>query len=274
MHGSRIQSRDLIEARHFAPSRWQSLAELPRALLAILSIPANLARLSSARRGDGAPVLVIPGFAVTDRSTLILRTYLTMLGYRVYGWGLGVNLGAKTIGVHNERLIEVLDTLYAKHQQKVCLIGWSMGGIMARMISRVSPHKVEKIITLGAPFAGNPFANTAWRIYERLSGHSLSHPVAQAQIAESKLAPPVPSVSLYSKSDGVVSWRCCIEPDHPHTSNIEVDSAHCAFGFSPRVIRIVADQLARRSPKPVAISSPAASRPPIRIAPATSRGEC
>lgn len=230
---------------HNIPKRWMALAEIPRTILAIASLPANILHLAKACRSDGSPILIIPGFATTDRSTFILRVYLAWLGYRVHGWGMGRNLGAKTIGLHNERLIKRLDEVYQQSGEKVTLIGWSMGGIMARMISRVRPEQVRLIVTLGAPFSGNPFANSAWKLYERLSGHSLSHPIARTQIAESKLPPPVPSVSLFSKSDGVVAWQSCLEPDHSHTINIEVKSAHCGFGFAPAVLRIVADRLAR-----------------------------
>jgi pimeloyl-ACP methyl ester carboxylesterase len=225
-------------------TRFLGLAEVPRAILAIIRLPLYLPHLRAAPPGNGLPILVIPGFAMSDKSTAILRVYLRWLGYDVSGWGLGRNLGAKTIGIHNEKLVARLKEIYNKVGQPVTLIGWSMGGIMARMIARAEPKNVRQIISLGAPFAGDPFANTAWRNYERMSGHSLSHPVARAQIAESKLPPPVPSLSLFSKSDGIVAWQSCLEPKRPHTSNIEVQSAHCAFGFCPVVLRTVADQLA------------------------------
>ncbi|MCX7283309.1 MAG: alpha/beta hydrolase [Novosphingobium sp.] len=226
------------------PRRWLGYAELPRAMLALASIPLHGRLLRSAPKGDRGPVLVIPGFATTDRSTFVLRRYLSWLGYDVHGWGLGRNLGAKTIGLHNERLIARLGEVHRRSRRKVRLIGWSMGGIMARMISREMPQAVLQIVCLGAPFSGDPFANNVWKIYERLSGHSLSHPIAQQQIARSKFAPPVPSTSLYSRSDGVVSWRSCLEPPAPGTANIQVQSAHCGFGFDPRVLRTVADRLA------------------------------
>lgn len=244
MRRGSLQLPEIITAE-MMPSRWMALAEIPRAVFAIASLPANILKLTKACKSNGSPVLVIPGFATTDRSTFILRAYLRWLGYRVSGWEMGRNLGAKTIGLHNEQLVKRLDDVYRQSGQKVTLIGWSMGGIMARMISRVRPEQVRLIVTLGAPFSGNPFANSAWKLYERLSGHSLSHPIARAQIAESKLPPPVPSVSLFSKSDGVVAWQSCLEPDHSHTLNIEVESAHCGFGFSPSVLRIIADRLAR-----------------------------
>lgn len=230
-----------------APSRWLFAAELPRLGLACAALPLQTWRLAGAPRGDRRPVLVIPGFGATDRSTAALRAYLNWLGYAAHGWELGRNIGAKTVGIRNERLIDRLDTLHAEAGRKVTVIGWSMGGIMARMIARERSAAVEELILLGSPFAGDPYANRAWELYEKVSGHSLAHPVAQAQIAESKLPPPVPSTSLYSKTDGVVAWECCIEPPTPHTRNIEVATSHCGFAFDPAVLRLIADLLGERT---------------------------
>ena len=225
------------------PSRWLLAAELPRVALAWGLFPFHLPSLARACRGDRRPVMVIPGFGASDASTTVLRRYLAWLDYDVHGWALGENVGAKTVGMKNEVLIARLDTLFEQVGQKITLIGWSMGGIMARMIARRRPEAVERLILLASPFAGDPYANRAWPLYERMSGHSLAHPVARAQIAESQLAPPVPSVSIYSKSDGVVAWECCIEPAAPHSRNIEVSSAHCGFAFDATVLRTVADVL-------------------------------
>jgi pimeloyl-ACP methyl ester carboxylesterase len=144
------------------PKRWLAWAELPRTVYAIASLPLHWPRLAFAAKGDHRPVLVIPGFATNDRSTFILRRYLNFLGYQVYPWALGRNLGAKTIGVHNERLVGRLNAIHAQERQPITVIGWSMGGIMARMLARDMPHKIREVISLGAPFTGDPFANTAW----------------------------------------------------------------------------------------------------------------
>lgn len=229
------------------PNRWLTWAEIPRAIYALITLPLHWRTLSLATKADQRPIMIIPGFGTSDRSTFILRQYLMFLGYRVHGWGLGRNLGAKTIGIHNERLIERLNVIYRHECQPITLIGWSMGGIMARMVARVQPQKICDVISLGAPFTGDPFANKAWQVYERMSGHSLSHPAAQAQIAESKLPLPVPACSIYSKSDGVVAWQTCLEPNTPHSRNIAVRSAHIGFGFSAQVFRAVANRLAATS---------------------------
>jgi triacylglycerol lipase len=223
-------------------------AELPRLTMAVAAWPLQYWQLAGAPRGDDRPILIIPGFGASDRSTAMLRRYLNWLGYDARGWGLGNNIGAKTVGIHNEVLVAKLDQIHAETGRPVTLIGWSMGGIMARMIARERPGAVAELILLGSPFASDPYANRAWKLYERISGHSLSHPVAQRQIAQSKLPPPVKSTSLYSKSDGVVAWECCIEPPAPHTRNIEVSTSHCAFAFNPHVLRLIADLLRETQP--------------------------
>lgn len=215
---------------------------------ALATLPFNLPTLADAPRGSGETVLVIPGFAASDGSTAILRRYLAWLGYEAHGWSLGLNLGARTVGLHTEILIERFDQLWATAGRKLHVIGWSMGGIMARMLSRARPDAIEQLILLGAPFTGNPRANRAWKLYERISGHSLSHPVTQAQVVQSRLAPPVRSTSIYSKSDGIVAWSCCLEPAAGNTRNIEVDAVHCALGFDARVLRLVAEMLATAPP--------------------------
>lgn len=227
--------------------RWLAWAELPRVLYALATLPGGLMHLSLAPKGDNRPILVIPGIGMTDSSTLILRRYLKFLGYRVRPWKLGRNLGAKTIGVHNERLIERVESVYDDEQRALTLIGWSMGGIMARMVARRHPEKIFEVISLAAPFGGDPFASGAWQVYERLSGHSLREPVALAQIAESKLPLPVRACSFYSTSDGVVPWQACLEPNTPSARNMAVRSAHCGFGFSAPVLRAIADRLASTS---------------------------
>ena len=226
---------------------WLAWAEVPRVLYAMATLPSGWLNLSTAQKGDDRPIFVIPGIGMTDRSTWILRRYLTYLGYTVHAWGLGRNLGAKTIGRHNELLIARIQSVYHDEGQSLTLIGWSMGGIMARMVARHHSHNIREVISLGAPFGGDPFTSRAWKIYERLSGHSLRDPVAEAQIAESKLPLPVLACSFYSTSDGVVPWQACLEPNTPNARNIPVRSAHCGFGFSAPVLRAVADRLAATS---------------------------
>jgi esterase/lipase len=227
------------------PSALLALTELPRALAEFGSIPIAAPLLLMAKRGDGHPVLVLPGFTTTDRSTVVLRRYLTRLGYDAYAWELGRNLGPRAIGQQGEKLIARLDEIHAATGKKVSLIGWSLGGILARQLSRRRPDLVRQIVTLGSPFAGDPRATNVWRIYEMMSGQRMKDPDTQAQMRESHDAPPVPSTAIYSKYDGIVAWQNCIEPASATTDNIEVPGSHCGLGVNPVVMLAIADRLAQ-----------------------------
>ncbi len=191
-------------------------------------------------RGDGHPVLVLPGLGAGDSSTRALRSLLVDRGYSAHGWGLGPNHGPRP-GVEDaadRRLAELAD----QHGRKVSLIGWSLGGILAREMARRAPQHVRAVITLGSPFAGAPKASNAWRLYERLSGRSVEDPEFRARMRE---APPVPSTAIFSRTDGIVAWQGCLEPQGPRTENIEVEGSHCGLGHNPVVLHAITDRLAQ-----------------------------
>ncbi len=237
---SRAQSIQNVRA----PSAFLALTELPRAMMEFGSLPWATPLLMTAPKGDGHPVLVLPGFMASDYSTRTLRRYLNHLGYDSYGWELGRNLGPKAIGADAEHLIARLDEIYAKTGQKVTLIGWSLGGVMARLVTRYRPDAVRQIITLGSPIGGSPKATNAWRAYEVLTGSSMKDKKTQEQIHESQQVLPVPSTAIYSKGDGVVAWQICREPEFAQTDNIEVTGSHCGLGVNPAVLYAIADRLA------------------------------
>lgn len=226
------------------PSDFLALTELPRALYELGTLPFASAALMSVPRGDGHPVLILPGFLTSDHSTTILRRYLKQIGYDAHTWDLGRNLGPRAVGWEGEKLIDRLDQVHAKTGRKVTLIGWSLGGVLARQLARRRPDLVRQIITLGSPFTGNPRATNVLAAYEFMTGQRLSDEHTLAQLRESKDAPPVPSTAIFSKADGVVAWQNCLEPEAPQTDNIEVRGSHVGLGVNPAVLYAVADRLA------------------------------
>lgn len=227
------------------PSALLALTELPRALVELGTLPFAAPMLASAPRGDGHPVLVLPGFTTTDASTVVLRRYLKQLGYDAHAWELGRNLGPRAIGHEGEKLVARLEAVHALTGQKVSLIGWSLGGIMARLVARRAPETVRQVITLGSPFAGSPKASNVWRLYEKMTGQKVDDDHTRGQLAESATPPPVPSTAIYSREDGIVAWQNCREPKGPATDNIEVHGSHCGLGVNPSVLYAVADRLAQ-----------------------------
>jgi pimeloyl-ACP methyl ester carboxylesterase len=196
--------------------------------------------LSKLPQGDGHPVIVFPGLGVSDFSTVPMRNFLENRGYDVHPWKQGFNFGPRA-GVL-EACLAQLKALHYRHQQKVSLIGWSLGGIYARELAKEVPDLVRGVITLGSPFSGPPRATNAWRLFELVSGQS-SHD--HELVDQIKVAPTVPTTSIYSRTDGVVAWQCSINPDVPHCENIEVHASHIGMGMNPLALYVLADRLAQ-----------------------------
>lgn len=224
------------------PSRFLLALEL-RTIPELGGFLASLPLLTAiAPRGDGQPVLVLPGLVTSDRSTIALRNFLKSRGFAAYGWELGRNYGPLP---HVEKgLQERLEELYEKHGQKVSLVGWSLGGIYARQMAKMMPDKVRQVITLGSPFAGDPRATNAWRLYELTSGYKIDDRERHMGGAMSD-PPPVPTTAIYSRTDGVCHWQNCMEQEGPQAENIEVQSSHCGLGHHPAAVYAIADRLAQ-----------------------------
>jgi pimeloyl-ACP methyl ester carboxylesterase len=188
--------------------------------------------------GDGHRVLVLPGLAANDLTTLPMRTFLKDRGYQPSPWDQGVNLGPRA-GVLDALRARVRE-LFEIDRQKISLVGWSLGGVYARELAKEMPEMVRCVITLGSPFAGPPQATNAWWLFERVSGHP--EPDAQMQAALRE-APPVPTTSIYSRTDGIVAWQCSLNPPGPLAENIEVPASHIGLGLNPLAMMAIADRL-------------------------------
>ena len=123
------------------------------------------------------------------------------------------------------------------------MIGWSLGGVYARELARRTPNYVRSVITLGSPFSGDPHANNAWRLYERVSQRKVEDWPDRDRM---KTPPPVPATAIFTRSDGIVAWQGCLERDGPTSENIEVEGSHCGLGHNPLALYAIADRLAQR----------------------------
>ncbi|HTZ66664.1 MAG TPA: hypothetical protein VMB83_04185 [Roseiarcus sp.] len=217
------------------------LALEPRALFSIAGLFAAAPFLTTAPRGPRHCVIVLPGLGATDRSTVAIRRFIEYLGYDAIGWNRGRNIrpaGADLLAVAAQ-----IRSLCATSGTPVSLVGWSRGGIIAREASRFAPNAVRMVITLGSPFAAPAATNVAaaWR---RMTGAEF--PARTAQELRRLADPlPAPSTSIYSRSDGVVAWRACLESDGPTRENVEVQGAHVGLGFNPAALWVIADRLAQ-----------------------------
>lgn len=224
----------MFEGDDRPPPNWRRLAEaawvLPR-ILGSLAPPRPLGPL------DGAPALVIPGWVATDRTTLALRKALADGGWRVHGWDMGWNRGARADTV--KRLEGRLDAIGGG--QRVLLVGWSLGGVYARELARAAPDKVRALITLGSPFSGDPRQNNVWRLYEWIAGHKVDEPPIP-RITEK---PPVPQLALWSRRDGIVAPRAARGLDDERDKAVEMRCTHMAFGVSARTASDVVREISK-----------------------------
>ncbi len=211
-----------------------------RASLEFSATLASLPLLARAPAGDGHPVLVFPGLIAGDITTSALRSYLKARGYDVHGWRQGMNLGPRP-GVIEACEARVRE-LAARAGRRVSLIGWSLGGIYAREIAKEMPAHVRCVITLGSPFTGHPRATNAWRVYAMAAGHV---PHEHPRRPRLSTPPPVPTTSIYSRTDGIVAWQCSLNPVARHTENIEVVASHLGLGMNPAALYAIADRLAQ-----------------------------
>lgn len=225
------------------PSRLLTYSELHRAVFEIATLPLSSPLLYSAPRGDGHPVMVLPGFMASGRSTRILRRYLDRLGYDTYCWDLGRNLGPRAVGVDGEHLIDKLHQVHEETGQKVSLVGWSLGGSMSAQLGQRVPEKVRQVITLGSPLRGRAQSTTVWRVYEAATGERVSSDKVREQMAEIASAPKVPTTAVYSKADGVVPWQNCRVTESEHSENLPVYGSHCGLGVNGTVLYLIANRL-------------------------------
>jgi len=237
-----------------APSGWSRMREIawhiPRYL-------AGLGPLGPRGPENGPPALVLPGFLASDRTTMDLRRALAKAGWRVYPWGLGMNLGARanTLVLLGQRLEAIYDG------RPVLLVGWSLGGMFARELARSHPDKVRAVVTLGSPFSGDLKTNTNVReLYEKIAGHDVDLP----PFPRSADKPPVPTLALWSRKDGIVAPRAARGLDHEVDKSVEIDTHHMGFAlWRPALSRMVAEVRA--------FLTQAEGKPPFPLKPARLR---
>lgn len=232
-----------LELSEAPPSWLWSLIEAPRAVSeAGTLIPASqfLKRLPA---GDGHAVMTVPGFLASDRSTRPLRQYLRAWGYDAYRWDLGRNIGVIKDGDLEGALDERVQELYESSGQKVSLVGWSLGGLLAREVARRNRKLVRNVITLGSPL-GDPKLTTLWRVFEFLADVRVTD--AQIKRRTQQLRKPiqgVPTTAIYSRTDAVVSHRIARLPSGRQTESIGITGSHLGMGFNPVVLYAIADRL-------------------------------
>lgn len=189
--------------------------------------------------GDGRPVIVYPGFLANDWSTIRLRRSLAAANYEAFGWGLGSNWGARAALL--DRLEQRLEAAVAQGNGcKASLIGWSLGGIYAREVAKLRPDLVDRVITLGSPFSGEPRANNGWWLYEFINDHPVDAPPLQI---DAPVKPPVPTYAVWSPIDGVVAPAAACGLPGESDRQVEIGVRHLSLARAPEAIVLIGELL-------------------------------
>jgi len=220
------------------PGMLDALQELRLPMDVLRWAPSWLA-MKSGRAAEPRTAILLPGFGAGPRAMRVMESFLRRRGHRVRDWGLGVNTGdARKL---RARLEPVVEESIATHGEPVVFVGWSLGGYIAREYAREHPGEVRKVVTLGSPVIGGPRYTATAERYRSLGHDLLEIERTVAQRYEIPLRVPV--AAIYSKRDGVVAWRACIDQWSPSVRHIEVSETHIGLAFSPRVLAIVADEI-------------------------------
>jgi pimeloyl-ACP methyl ester carboxylesterase len=230
----------MAERSRRLPNPLLMLAEARAVVEAATLLPAA-PLLLTAPKGDGHHVIVIPPFGAGDTFATVLRAYLGTRGYVAHKWAR-----REILGLHQLMTVAVsrLREVYTEAGGKVSLVGHSLGGIYAREIARSAPEMVRSVITVGSPFAGDMKANYVWPMYESMTGTRVDS-IPTSFLQQMNEPPPVPSTAMFSRTDGVASWWCCVDDHHPRSENIEVPGSHIGLLHNPRVLYVIADRLAQ-----------------------------
>ena len=211
----------------------RGLIELPRLLL-------RFPELARQPRGNGQPVLILPGYGSGDVSTALLKGYLRLLGYRARGWGLGRNNGDAVALL--PRILKRAAGLARRSNHRVHLVGWSFGGYLARELARERADLIGHIVTLGTPVVGGAKYTVFAKTFQN-RGMDLEATAAAIE-TRNKISLCTPVIAIYSRRDGIVAWRACIDNNGNDVEHIEVATTHFGFGFCPDVYKIIAQRLA------------------------------
>jgi pimeloyl-ACP methyl ester carboxylesterase len=223
------------------PGRLGALQELRLPVDALRWLPAWLAASRPRTTDRPRTVILLPGFGAGPASMRVMEAFLRRRGHHARDWGLGRNTGEAM--QLRARLKEVIAQTLQRSGEPVVLVGWSLGGYIAREYAREHPAEISRVVTLGSPVVGGP-RYTATAEWYRLQGHDLDE--IERAVAHRYATPlRVPVSAIYSKRDGIVAWQACIDRWSPDVRHIEVSETHVGLGFAPGVLALVANEIER-----------------------------
>ncbi len=230
----------MTHKRPLAPPRLNLLNELRLVTRDVVRFGRASQSLDVMPRGRGEPVLVIPALLTGDEHTYPLRDAIGKLGYSCYGWNAGVNTGVvdRDVTSVGERVQE----LSTRHECKVHIVGWSMGGVLARLAARRMPHLVASVVTMGSPVVGGAKYSAVAGYFRYVLGVDNDELALRAE-TERAFDVGVPVTALICKDDSWVSPDACVDDSPSRARNIEVDCSHLMMPYNAQVYGHIAEAL-------------------------------
>ncbi|HEX4918084.1 MAG TPA: alpha/beta fold hydrolase [Limnobacter sp.] len=211
-------------------------------LLGEARTPLEAAKLAASWRflprkdvGQGQTVLLLPGFGASSKSMGLIKRYLDSLGYRAMHWSAGFNHG--DVGKLLPRVIADIKMYSDQTQAPVKLVGWSLGGYLAREAAREVQQNVSRVVTIGSPVVGGPKYTALKTLYD-VRGTDIDS-IENSTLKRFEQPIVCPIVALYSKKDSIVSWQACIDRFSPNVEHIEIEAPHLAMGVSKEVMNLL-----------------------------------
>lgn len=249
------------------PPRSALLGEVRTAVAIARMVPALLRAGTGSVADRASPTLLLPGFGTGDRAMLPLRRYLRNHGVAAEGWGLGINRAGLDVphaledvsdrweltpkapyrreagvALLCDRMAERVAARARQLGRPVSLVGWSLGGTIAREVARDVPEAVDRVITLGSPVIGGPKYTAAAAL---LRSRGLDLDWIEVHVGRRDRRPITqPITSIVSSTDAVVAWGAAIDRVSPRVRHVEVTTPHSGLAFDPAVWRIVLEALA------------------------------
>lgn len=220
------------------PSRrrlWGELAAAIEPARLVLSV----GRLTEVPRGDGRIALLLPGWKAPESSMWPIGAFLDRIGHETRNWGVGTNQG--DVEALRDQMVERAADLAERTGRSINLVGWSLGGVVAREVARERPDLVHRLVTYGTPAIGGPTHTVGAATYGPDEMARISR--LQAELDEAEPI-TVPLTAIFTRRDGAVAWRACIDRSSTDVTMVEVSSSHVGLGLDPDVWRTVARALA------------------------------
>lgn len=237
-HARIFAERRTINGHTIDGPSWRDLMGEGLAVLRGMRHAGRRIHLGPVTLGDGHPVIVLPAFLCSDHTSRGLREWLAALGYEVEGWGARVNIGPTAGAV--AAVDAILQRCTETSGRKASLVGYSLGGVLARALANANPGRVRRVITICSPFR-LPTASPLEPLYRALKPlHSGEH----VMLEQLSAPPPVPTTAIYSPRDGVVAWQSCIDEPGLYRENVAIDGAHTTMLANPQTLRVIAERLA------------------------------